>query len=450
MKKLIVFSLLTAIVFSCGKNDNEKYVTIAGKLENAAFDSVFVFNDNVRKGIAVKDGVFKDTMKLGNSTYFKLLADRDLTQIFLNPGDSLFVSTNMEDFDNAMKFGGTNAAENNYLAKKQLAENKLIYMDPSVFFSVDPLTFKNQLTKLKTESLGELEKSESGKVFKDLEKKNIDYHYFMMLTQYPMAHSYFTDNQMEMPADFQQEIDKISLDNEHDFVNVPSYGDFVKYRFTEKIDGLNSADEVIKILSGIKSAKIKDGLMRELLMYKIASGEAGAEKYNEFVQKNSTDKELKAEAAKAFATVQKVMPGQASPTFNYPDINGKQVALESLKGKMVYLDIWATWCAPCLAEVPHLKKLENDFHGKGIEFVSISIDPKEDFNKWQNMVKEKNLQGIQLFADNDWKSQFVKDYGIIGIPRFILLDAEGKIILSDAPRPSDPQIRTLIEENLKS
>ena len=64
------------------------------------------------------------------------------------------------------------------------------------------------------------------------------------------------------------------------------------------------------------------------------------------------------------------------------------------------------------------------------------------------MITEKNLDGIQLMADNDWKSKFVTDYGIKGIPRFIIIDIDGNIVSSDAPRPSNPDVRKTFDELL--
>ncbi|MFA7448058.1 MAG: TlpA disulfide reductase family protein, partial [Weeksellaceae bacterium] len=186
----------------------------------------------------------------------------------------------------------------------------------------------------------------------------------------------------------------------------------------------------------------------ELLLYKISSASPEAERYNEFIQEYAKDKKLKEKASDSFDRIQKLLPGKPSPKFKYPDINGKKVSLDDLEGNLVYIDVWATWCGPCLAEIPSMKKLEEDYRDKKIKFVGMSIDPKKDFDKWKEMVKEKDLQGIQIFADKDWKSQFVQDYGIIGIPRFILIDAEGNIITADAPRPSDPQIRALFDERV--
>ena len=130
-----------------------------------------------------------------------------------------------------------------------------------------------------------------------------------------------------------------------------------------------------------------------------------------------------------------------SPSFNYENHKGGTTKLEDLKGKYVYIDVWATWCGPCRAEIPSLKKLEEKYHDKNIVFVSISIDVDKDHEKWKNFVSEKQLGGIQLFADKNWNSEFMISYGINSIPRFILIDPNGKIVKSDASRPSNPELQ---------
>ncbi|MFV5683939.1 TlpA family protein disulfide reductase [Flavobacterium sp. GB2R13] len=127
-------------------------------------------------------------------------------------------------------------------------------------------------------------------------------------------------------------------------------------------------------------------------------------------------------------------------SFDYDNYAGGKTKLEDLKGKYVYIDVWATWCGPCRAEIPFKKKNEGKYHDKNISFVSISIDVQKDMEKWKTLIKDKELGGIQLFADNDWNSKFAKDYGINSIPRFILIDPNGKIINADALRPSAPKL----------
>ncbi len=141
--------------------------------------------------------------------------------------------------------------------------------------------------------------------------------------------------------------------------------------------------------------------------------------------------------------------GQKSPSFTYENFKGGTTSLSDLKGKYVYIDVWATWCGPCRQEIPHLQKVEKDYHGKNIEFVSLSIDQKKDYEKWRKMVADKSLGGIQLFADKDWSSAFTQAYYVDSIPRFILIDPQGNIVSADAPRPSDPALRTQLDKLLK-
>lgn len=145
----------------------------------------------------------------------------------------------------------------------------------------------------------------------------------------------------------------------------------------------------------------------------------------------------------------KLPKGTPSPQFsNYENHAGGTTSLADLKGKFVYIDVWATWCGPCKVEIPHLKKVEADYRNKNIEFVSVSIDRPKDHAKWVSMVDDKELGGVQLFADNNWESKFVKEYYIKGIPRFILVDPDGNVVTPDAPRPSDPKLRVLLEESI--
>ncbi len=145
-------------------------------------------------------------------------------------------------------------------------------------------------------------------------------------------------------------------------------------------------------------------------------------------------------------------PGTPSPVFEgYENYNGSKTSLSDLKGKYVYVDVWATWCGPCKVEIPSLKALEKKYHGKNIQFVSLSIDDDRSHGgswdkaraDWKAMIADKELSGIQLFAPNGWQSQFVLDYKINGIPRFILIDPNGNVVTPDAPRPSDASLTEL-------
>ena len=138
----------------------------------------------------------------------------------------------------------------------------------------------------------------------------------------------------------------------------------------------------------------------------------------------------------------------ASP-FDYLNFKGGNTKLSDFNGKYVYIDVWATWCGPCVAEIPFLKKVEEKYEGKNIAFVSISVDVQKDFEKWKKFVKDKQLGGIQLFADKNWNSDFIKSFGINSIPRLILIDPSGKVVSADAARPSDSKLLEQLDALLK-
>ena len=151
--------------------------------------------------------------------------------------------------------------------------------------------------------------------------------------------------------------------------------------------------------------------------------------------------------------------GKPSPDFvNYENYKGGTTSLKDLRGKYVYVDVWATWCGPCKAEIPFLKELEKEYHDKNIEFVSISIDNGRGYKDnslelskegWKKMIADKKMGGIQLFSDKAWKSAFVKGYKINGIPRFILIDPNGNVVEANSSRPSSPKTKELFNKLLK-
>ena len=139
--------------------------------------------------------------------------------------------------------------------------------------------------------------------------------------------------------------------------------------------------------------------------------------------------------------------GGTAADFTYPDVNGKEVSLSDFKGKVVLVDVWATWCGPCRGEIPHLKKLEEEMYGTDVVFIGVSVDEAKDKQKWLDFVEKEELKGVQLLASG-W-SKITKDYKITGIPRFMVFDRKGNVVTVDAPRPSDPALKKMLEEELK-
>lgn len=146
------------------------------------------------------------------------------------------------------------------------------------------------------------------------------------------------------------------------------------------------------------------------------------------------------------AEVYSMKAGAMAADFTYPDVDGKMVSLSDFKGKVVLVDVWATWCGPCKQQIPYMKEIEEEYHGKDVVFISVSVDEDKDRQAWQNMVKEKKMGGVQLFASG-W-SKIAKDYKIDGIPRFMVFDKKGNVVTVDSPRPSDPKLKEILNAEL--
>lgn len=139
----------------------------------------------------------------------------------------------------------------------------------------------------------------------------------------------------------------------------------------------------------------------------------------------------------------KLIPGADAIDCQLEDINGKTIKLSNLYGKVLYLDIWATWCGPCCEEIPYMEKLAQHFKGDNrIVPISISVDRKK--KDWSAKLKADKPEWSQYLCPD-----FTDLYGIAGIPCFILIDTKGKIITTKAPRPSDPECINFISKYLK-
>ena len=131
---------------------------------------------------------------------------------------------------------------------------------------------------------------------------------------------------------------------------------------------------------------------------------------------------------------EKISPGQPAPEVAFENIEGGILTMEDFKGSIVYIDVWATWCGPCIQELPKLKELQDQFKDKKVVFLSVSIDDKKE--PWISFVNERQLDGVHVYSPGGWGSEINEYYMINSIPRFILIDQNGNIVNASAARPS--------------
>ena len=122
------------------------------------------------------------------------------------------------------------------------------------------------------------------------------------------------------------------------------------------------------------------------------------------------------------------------------DLQGSKVSFDKYRGKYVYIDLWASWCVPCVKEIPYLKQLEKDLQNKDVVFLSISIDT--NVAAWKKKVAALGLEG-ELLINKD--NKLCESLNVNGIPFFLIYDKEGKLYKYNAPRPSDMRTKPLLE-----
>ncbi|MGH1388269.1 TlpA family protein disulfide reductase [Kordia sp.] len=446
MKKSLLLIAGLAI-FSCKtepKPEKIDYAILSGKVENKKADKIVISGGDFKHEINLKDdGTFLDTLTIDEG-YYTVRYGRNRASLYLSQGDSLNMSTDGLKFNSEMKFTGNGTAPNSYLAKKLSEGGNLNFQE---VYANEEADFLKKIGEMKTKALGRLtEAKDLSKEFVALEKESINYEYLANLARYPSYHPYFAKKEdYKASENLLDALDKVDYDNEADYRNFDSYQQIVSQHYMKEYYEDSLKVESINTIKGLKSQNIKNALASEIAYDISPSGKHNEKIFNTIKEIAKNEKILK-EVTEKYNKVQNLVTGKNSPSFDYENNAGGKTSLADLKGKYVYIDVWATWCGPCIGEIPSLKKVEKEYHGKNIEFVSISIDQKDAYETWKSMIKNRELGGIQLMADNAWKSQFVTDYAIEGIPRFILIDPNGKIVNADAPRPSSPKLIELFNE----
>ena len=125
-------------------------------------------------------------------------------------------------------------------------------------------------------------------------------------------------------------------------------------------------------------------------------------------------------------------------------VDGREVDMEKLRGKVVLVDFWATWCGPCIAELPNVLKAYEKLHDKGFEIVGISFD--QDKARLEAMLKDKGMQWPQHFDGKGWKNEFGQRFGINSIPRMWLVDKKGMIVDTNARQGLEMKVEKLLAE----
>lgn len=264
----------------------------------------------------------------------------------------------------------------------------------------------------------------------------------------------------------------LSFDNDvvAQFANIKKIGKFADHYFTlqamkegdsfnesrdgvtatvfYKIRALNENDyEKLRTVFTSKNSALHNEYLERLKFPLQNSGcTDGLKSIEPLIEENVADSPLKAEVLELYRLFTRIMPGNTAPLSTLKDAEGKEYTFADFKDKVLVIDVWATWCHSCLANMHKFAGMRQWFMKEGdVCFITVSIDRSEDKEVWMEALKKHNMLGmLNLFPDCEAQSQFETDFMISGVPRYIIIGKKGEIISAHAPTPG-PEMATMIE-----
>ncbi len=432
--------------------------------------STYYIDEFEKKYVAViRDQQCDFSFPVSSPTAVKLSAGKQSVLLFIEPGDALQVTVTGDSLLTAISFAGIGAERNQFMTafmKTFSADFDAAQMNADII-RTDIDVFEMKLFEERKKQLAYyqagIQKAAYSEAFKSYLGAMIRYNYPAKLLAYPIVQANQSQQTLmvkALPDVMLEGIDaKLADDNA---LNASAYRDFLYYfdvYFTSQANGFNKfKDSNLSIERKVQTAvQSFTGLSRSWCIAYLLNNElARISQYNAKHVYNVLSLQdesgtypalLKKKVDARLALKEDVAAASevtaSSSAYNYPtltDINGKSFSLSDLKGKVVYVDFWASWCGPCMGEMPYSKKLHAMFDEKQlkqIEFLYISIDASEE--AWKNAAARLGLEGKLAISPGNWSSAIAKYFGITSIPRYMLINKKGEIVDLNAKRPSSGQ-----------
>jgi thiol-disulfide isomerase/thioredoxin len=131
--------------------------------------------------------------------------------------------------------------------------------------------------------------------------------------------------------------------------------------------------------------------------------------------------------------------------------SGEKISTKDLKGKVIVVDFWATWCGPCVGEMPHMKQLYGEYKDKGVQFIGVSLDQPESaggLKALKEFVAKNEIGWPQYYQGKGWESEFSKSWGIMSIPHVFLIDKQGKVVTTEGRGQLETLLPKLLEQKI--
>lgn len=471
MKKISLILLLINLLFwGCQQNKSvspaKDQITFTGKISNAKQDQIVLSSSLLREKIGFYDGSFHATIDADQPVIINFSINQNSWGAFAKPGDSIHVEFDSKEFPGTVNFSAPYAEEN----QLKLSIDKLVADSLGNYGALYTLAESDFLSKLDIiknvlhNTLGSFRQKnpDADTDFLALIEADIQYALASPLFNYKSYYPiYSNDTTYEASESLEAKMAEVKVENPA-LLNLPRYTDFINgINLLEMAEILNNNEEIPQNEKGLFLAMtqaidktFKDPQVKEYLLYdaikmniELTGPNDIREDYASFLAESKN--ELYNNVLKKIeAKWGHLQAGMEAPDFSYPDIDSSFHALSDYKGKYVFIDVWATWCGPCLMQQPALEAIEEQYKDNpNIVFMGVSIDKNGE--AWKKMVTQKDMDGVQVLAEAAFDSKITKGYNISAIPRYIMIDKEGKLIDASAPRPMSDDLKVLLSELLQ-
>ncbi|MES2328604.1 MAG: TlpA disulfide reductase family protein [Bacteroidota bacterium] len=446
MRYLIFFCAFLLAIQNAAISQTKGWVVLTGSTKNfnnqvevqdMSEMSDLLLPDADRFFVPDADGHFKVKFKLASPNYFRM--GRNI--LYLSPGDSLVMFV---DYSNPKlaTFSGTHSRENEYLRETPFpkggsfleAGTKIKSTVDSSVMAVEEAANQRAVSLAGyTDVSKEFAKLETARIKADLINSLLD-----IKPYFPMRRKLSKDSTGVFEKNFAQTIAPYTAKYNTSFID-PQFLKLAVYR--DVIDELvENEKNPSKNLQQVKDWIVARDMAQQL---KRASDREAKMKFEPTIMALG-NVSYRIALSNTLNKVLQLSNGDMAFDFAAMEADGKTAQLSNLKGKLIYVDLWATWCGPCLQEMPAYEKLKESYKDNpSISFISLSIDDNKD--AWKKNMQQRNAQGLQWIVDR----AKLQPYNIMSIPRSILVDKDFKIVEMNAALPSSKTINNTLNGLLK-
>lgn len=377
--------------------------------------------------------------------------DFRMVYVYLEPGDSLNLKVDTENISKSLSFSGDGVSNNKFVNAEEGLFNSykhkflnnyydLTFRKPNDYKKIVDLNLEKKLAFIESYN----DTSELSPFLVDHYKTNYYANAIGAKVNYPKLHSSYNNNsEIKLPDDYYDFLDKVNLEGEISKYGIGYFYNLKAY-LQKKFEVSSEKTKEEMDFYEWTSTELPETSRFQFMAYSLGN-DFSRRLYDEFGE-NSPFPEISKVVKEKYSHLEGMLEGSLAPNVTFRDINNNPVSLAQFKGKYTYIDLWATWCGPCINEIPSLKGLEEKYGDKDIHFVSVSVNDKKDIDKWKKFIIDNNLTGIQLISSKETYDTLSTAFNIKMIPRFVLLDRDGAIVNATAPFPSDPELIKLFEE----